>query len=182
MKKYNKKKTLKIKKSFVLGFCSGVIIAWFFSVFSFFIYFLAIAFKRIREKKEFRRGLLAGIVVRTTLIIILLLAMYKSEWMLRFTKGLRDGDIKGIVFGQEIGQNEAVYRYHAEKARRLLQTGDYVNFKDPFSGKPFLFSNEGVPYSIGPDFQDNRGLIIYDPTNGMVSKGDILLNPSYFEE
>jgi hypothetical protein len=29
-------------------------------------------------------------------------------------------------------------------------------------------------YSVGPDQEDNKGEIIYDPTNGTISKGDIV--------
>ncbi len=29
-------------------------------------------------------------------------------------------------------------------------------------------------YSIGPDHTDNQGLILYDPTNGIISRGDII--------
>ncbi|MCD6385573.1 hypothetical protein J7M23_07310 [Candidatus Sumerlaeota bacterium] len=52
--------------------------------------------------------------------------------------------------------------------------------KDPFSGKPFRFINKGetgsfVCYSIGPDEIDNRGGLYYDPTNGTVSPGDIII-------
>lgn len=49
---------------------------------------------------------------------------------------------------------------------------------DPFNDKPFLWSQDsaGRPfaYSVGPDFNDESAKIIYDPTNGATSAGDII--------
>ena len=49
---------------------------------------------------------------------------------------------------------------------------------DPFHPKHTLKlrASEGVlyMYSIGPDKVDDLGLIVYDPTNGTVSAGDIV--------
>ena len=50
--------------------------------------------------------------------------------------------------------------------------------KDPFSGDPlkFLSTPDALAcYSVGPDGRDDRAAIEYDPTNGTVSPGDILL-------
>ncbi len=46
------------------------------------------------------------------------------------------------------------------------------NLIDPFTGKPYLVKGD-VQYSIGPDMIDNGGMIIYDPTNGTFSSGDM---------
>jgi tetratricopeptide (TPR) repeat protein len=49
---------------------------------------------------------------------------------------------------------------------------------DPFSGKPLRYRLDGDRYalwSIGPDSADNAGETIYDPTNGTMSQGDIIL-------
>ena len=50
--------------------------------------------------------------------------------------------------------------------------------KDPFGDGPlkFLSTTDSLTcYSIGPDKNDNRATIAYDPTNGTISGGDILL-------
>ena len=51
---------------------------------------------------------------------------------------------------------------------------------DPFSDKPFLWATDSIgrpfAYSVGPDFKDDSAKIIYDPTNGTTSAGDIQPN------
>jgi hypothetical protein len=45
---------------------------------------------------------------------------------------------------------------------------------DHFSGKPFRMDSTGrFFYSLGPDMDDDRGLVRYDSANGVVSNGDI---------
>jgi hypothetical protein len=47
---------------------------------------------------------------------------------------------------------------------------------DPYSGSDFMYASDGASYrlySIGPDSQDDRGAVPYDPTNGTTSAGDI---------
>lgn len=49
---------------------------------------------------------------------------------------------------------------------------------DPFSNRPMLYTvNNGVftAYSVGPDGIDDKGMILYNPANGTVSKGDIVV-------
>lgn len=48
---------------------------------------------------------------------------------------------------------------------------------DPITGKPFMYhkTDEAFElYSIGPDLKDDKGELVYDPTNGTVSAGDIV--------
>jgi len=42
------------------------------------------------------------------------------------------------------------------------------NAKDQFSS-----DSKGARYSVGPDGLDQKGLLLYDPTNGVASPGDI---------
>ncbi|MFB3895229.1 MAG: hypothetical protein ACE14V_02890 [bacterium] len=48
---------------------------------------------------------------------------------------------------------------------------------DPFNDQSFLWAvdSSGKPfsYSVGPDFKDNAVKVVYDPTNGVMSVGDI---------
>lgn len=48
---------------------------------------------------------------------------------------------------------------------------------DTFNKNPIKLTNLGlnlVPYSYGPDTTDDHGEIYYDPTNGTISKGDLV--------
>lgn len=58
------------------------------------------------------------------------------------------------------------------------QSRDAYDLYDRFSPKHTLKlrASDGVlyMYSIGPDKVDDLGLIVYDPTNGTVSAGDIV--------
>ncbi len=50
---------------------------------------------------------------------------------------------------------------------------------DPFDGAPLRVVEQpgrAIIYSIGPDGKDQRGSISYDPTNGTLSSGDIIVN------
>jgi hypothetical protein len=50
---------------------------------------------------------------------------------------------------------------------------------DPFApkGATFNLSSGGAIYSIGPDGRNDAARVAYDPTNGVVSPGDIFFNP-----
>ena len=51
--------------------------------------------------------------------------------------------------------------------------------EDPYSQKPYLFDpDEGLFYSVGPDKVSNNNQVIYDPTNGINSSGDINIKVS----
>ena len=77
----------------------------------------------------------------------------------------------------------AIHWYHLKekkwpKGLKDLEPG-YISKVplDPFVDKPFRWSQDstGVPfvYSVGPDFKDDSVKVLYDPTNGTVSGGDI---------
>lgn len=47
---------------------------------------------------------------------------------------------------------------------------------DPFVEQPYRYAEERhCFYSAGPDGEDNRVMLFYDPTNGTLSAGDIVL-------
>jgi hypothetical protein len=56
------------------------------------------------------------------------------------------------------------------RVRKVNKSGQLV---DPFTGEPFREA-DGLIYSVGPDQMDHRGRIIYDPSNGILSRGDII--------
>lgn len=50
--------------------------------------------------------------------------------------------------------------------------------EDPFGKEPMRFlirDDDFYCYSIGPDFEDGQAMMLYDPTNGTVSRGDIIV-------
>ena len=49
---------------------------------------------------------------------------------------------------------------------------------DPFTLQPVRYKSDGkhgVVYSLGPDMTDNQAGVVYDPTNGTVSAGDVVI-------
>lgn len=52
---------------------------------------------------------------------------------------------------------------------------------DPFSQKEYDMTDDGLFYSPGPDREDGGGSVLYDPTNGVLSAGDIFL-PSFHQK
>lgn len=55
----------------------------------------------------------------------------------------------------------------------IIATGKSIPEADPW-GNPYLRNQPGrYYYSFGPDEKDDSGLILYDPTNGTKSSGDI---------
>jgi len=50
---------------------------------------------------------------------------------------------------------------------------------DPFTGNLLEQSSAGYYYSIGPDFMDQKGDVAYDPTNGTISVGDVIVGSFY---
>ena len=72
---------------------------------------------------------------------------------------------------QEIGLAEAIIRDHTIEVRsHTINPSIRI---DNFSGDCLKKTNENFYYSIGPDQKDNHGTIHYDPTNGIISSGDI---------
>jgi len=67
-------------------------------------------------------------------------------------------DVKGTPF---------IYVPGAEAVRRIIQTGI-------FSPEFPQTQDFWLAYSVGPDTEDNNATIIYDPTNGTVTPGDII--------
>lgn len=49
-----------------------------------------------------------------------------------------------------------------------------IRFQDPFTATEFQYASD-VPYSVGPDLTDDRLGVTYDPSNGILSRGDIPL-------
>jgi hypothetical protein len=79
----------------------------------------------------------------------------------------------------------AIQLYHLEKKQSPKELDDLKPYLvtipvDPFTDKPFLWTQDSTgrsfAYSTGPDFKDDSAKLVYDPTNGTTSQGDIVLN------
>lgn len=75
-------------------------------------------------------------------------------------------------------RSESLLEYYAWKKYRELKLSIQNNseniYDDPFSEDGLKFSNQfDIYYSIGPDRVDQFLEVIYDPTNGVFSAGDI---------
>jgi len=57
-------------------------------------------------------------------------------------------------------------------ALKLQKKDLLAQFQDPFTGRPLVLAPDRI-YSLGPDMIDQKGALLYDPTNGTVSPGDI---------
>jgi hypothetical protein len=58
-------------------------------------------------------------------------------------------------------------------ALRLGDDAALRNAIDPFTGQPVIVTADRV-HSVGPDKRDEQGALVYDPTNGALSVGDIV--------
>lgn len=67
----------------------------------------------------------------------------------------------------------------AEAAQGKDYWQDRANpWRDPFTEKALVVAgteDERIIYSLGPDLEDQHGELIYDPTNGVASAGDLVL-------
>ena len=83
----------------------------------------------------------------------------------------------GLPNFQEAMTRDEVALAHLQIAQALcalkMQRNELLaQFIAPFPGEPIRITN-AVVYSLGPDRNDQNGMISYDPTNGVKSAGDI---------
>ncbi|MEN6626673.1 MAG: hypothetical protein ABFD69_10650 [Candidatus Sumerlaeia bacterium] len=82
------------------------------------------------------------------------------------------------LYGSIAEENTALARRNLDLAALERMLGGAAEYKDPFTEKPIGSAEEGKAvaiYSIGPDARDDHARIVYDPTNGTCSAGDIIL-------
>ena len=93
---------------------------------------------------------------------------------------------RGVLFTMEVGLKRYFkeHKRYPGEASALTTPISYFMRKiaiDPFSKEQspvrLKVNKKGKKYkaySIGPDQTDNLGMILYDPTNGIISRGDII--------
>lgn len=70
----------------------------------------------------------------------------------------------------------------AKRNIKWQHSQEWLNTTDYFDGNKLKFIKQNgtlIFYSIGPDKIDDKALILYDPSNGIVSRGDITNNMSW---
>jgi hypothetical protein len=75
-----------------------------------------------------------------------------------------------------IRNDHAVARLRLCRALIALRLGESTDdIIDPFTGEPLRIRPD-IIYSLGPDRSDDEGQTRYDPTNGTVSSGDLVVS------
>ena len=126
--------------------------------------FLLAAIVTVMYAKKIRKAYIISILIGYSMRIIIVLILLGIIWRnpQYIPKVYRNTTISLLIFGSDFGLFEGITRHYSEEIKR----------GDPFSGQPYRMINDNF-YSIGPDGKDDRLRIIYDPTNGTYSAGDI---------
>ena len=161
-------------KKIFLSIFTGFIISWIvgflyiiLGMAAYVVYaFALIVIPRIEYREKIAVLVYLGIVLRHSLIYFYFLV------------------IGGVSYETLIGYSIFIFSFIAgPETISSVESEVYKRYQiqlmnselDFFSGvKPV--SNGFIIYSIGPDLSDNTGFIIYDPTNGVFSAGDIILD------
>jgi len=109
-------------------------------------------------------GVGLGTTVRVVLVACVLLYLWDKPQLIPRVRGLHTS-VYLLVFGHQAGLYEGIVRNYA----MFMEQGDC------FTGDPLKTKN-GRVYSVGPDGRDDRLDIVYDPTNGIASTGDIVVS------
>jgi hypothetical protein len=105
---------------------------------------------------------------------------YRDELPIGYTRVMHE-----VSFLRLAQVESAIQLYHLEKKQWPKGMDELKSYLspipvDPFNDKPFLWTTDsgGKPfaYSVGPDFKDDSAKIVYDPSNGVVSVGDVIPN------
>lgn len=158
-------------KSFLHGYASSWVIA--LTYFSFGLYatinLLAFFVSPIVLRGPKAVFFILGLVSRVALIICVYMVASAQQHTPIGPNGIGTALSLGfIALGPESG---SIYELGVLRRVNLQQVSTY----DLFRGGNELSYRGTIQYSVGPDGVDDEGLIIYDPTNGVVSTGDILL-------
>lgn len=109
----------------------------------------------------------AGTALRFLLLSAVLLAGLKGIYLIP-EKITPPAFTSFLVVCGDVGMIEKLVHYHCYRVARGGKD------TDPFSGLPLKRSPAGTAYSVGPDRRDGALSVIYDPSNGTMSAGDVL--------
>jgi len=141
-----------------------------------------------KPRSEILVRLVAALAILALVVTCVFAARFLREWwehmepgrgrMVRVKLALASSDLRRIA--------EAAAMYHAREGKLPDSEQDLVEkgllrgiSTDPFTGfsEPYRFQTMGCAlyvWSVGPDGVDDGAVPLYDPTNGLDSKGDIV--------
>ena len=153
---------------YVGGFVGGYLWAWLIPTpFNLIIAIplLFLYFKRMPQ--TVRIAVLLGVAVRIVFVSLALLLFFSSPRLIPLWSYSARPIQSVLVLGSDIGLFEGMVRHYAESVKKGQSK------KDPFSGEALRNVN-GVSYSVGPDGRDDLLTVAYDPSNGIMSSGDVV--------
>jgi hypothetical protein len=152
---------------FLIGYLVAFIIPCWLAIPPFVVFGFIALFEKIEpNKRKVLYGFAGGFITRIVIAAIVLLTFWHNPHYLPMKEG--QGTLYFLLLGSEISLYEKIIGHYEDNISPE---------KDPFSGRPPKQTDEGQLYSIGPDGIDNALTIIYDPTNGVGSPGDIPILP-----
>ena len=142
----------------ILGFVAAFLVPFFLDIVLLTILLIFV----FHKDKKIIIGSLVGYVFRILIVFIVLLFFWKFPHYINFQ--VKHPVKYVLLLGSEGGLYEGIIRHYCNT----------ISKGDPFSGKFYKEINGNI-YCVGPDGDDNRMSIIYDPTNGIISIGDIIV-------
>jgi hypothetical protein len=132
-------------------------------------FFIVAATRKKGRLPRIARVVGLSLLIRSALVICFLLFISETASGKRTVLSLQNHAplIYVLIFGWDIGWVEMIF---INTRIDLSMQNDGV---DPFSHSKLGIRSNGDLYSIGPDMRDDRGELLYDPTNGTFSPGDI---------
>lgn len=188
---YLNTKKLRIHWSITFSFLWGITLlvpyAWFWALLFGIIGFFY-SFRRRPLEQILAAATLSISLIRTVCFVLTFLLLSQNPALLAWEgrSGLRLRRTHLVLYYLGYGHNcifEAQIRSYVWRAKsdlHLLSEGKVPSKFDIFAPQQTyksISSPDGtiIYYSVGPDQEDDKGQIFYDPTNGIASKGDIIL-------
>ena len=128
-----------------------------------------------------RHSFLLCLLFASVLVVFALFSRGRTILDVRTKKDLVYSQISFVDGQYLMNRNREVPFETLEQVEEALsEIGESRRLVDHFRElKPLRFrSNPLRIWSVGPDRVDDEGFKIYDPTNGLFSKGDILVYPN----
>lgn len=155
------RKTGKLLLWFFVGYIICFLIPFFWNIVI--VAILAFGLRKKYRDAFFLIGLVIGAFIRLVIAALVLAILWshpeylplKNRYPVKFL----------LLLGSELGIYEKIVRHYTKHVSPNI---------DPFTGKPPKQKN-GLLYSVGPDGKDDFLEVIYCPTNGTISPGDILI-------
>jgi len=157
---------LKLRKFII--FCSFILIGYviaFIIPFYWNVALLAIIIFAPKYKDKICKiGIILSGIIRLIIVACFLLFIYEHPHYIPLQK--QHPKIYFFILGSEVGLFEKIVGHYTS----LIKSEN----SDIFIKSSFKFNGK-YTYSVGPDGVDDKLEVIYDPTNGTMSRGDIIV-------